>query len=66
MTDRRKIDEPTQETERLSAQIESVIDEILSEHPQLRAARNAARQNEEATDKFAKEFLRVFRQRLEG
>ncbi|MCK1606505.1 MULTISPECIES: hypothetical protein [unclassified Bradyrhizobium] len=51
---------------RTTAQVESVIEEILSDHDHLRAVRESIRRDEEPADKFAREFLGVFRTRLQG
>jgi hypothetical protein len=51
---------------KVEAQVESVIGEIINDHPHLRVVRESIRRDEEPADKFAREFLRVFRKRLQG
>jgi len=58
--------EGAERREKIANQVESVIREILRGHPQLAAIRSAMRRDEEPSDKFAREFLRVFKQRLQG
>ena len=48
------------------AQVEAIMEDILRDHPHLRAAREAARRDEEPTHEFAHDFLTVFRKRLQG
>jgi hypothetical protein len=52
--------------EKIAAQVESVIDEIFRNHPQLASIRKSMRRDQEPADQFASEFLRVFKQRLQG
>lgn len=51
---------------KIAEQVESIIEEILSDHPHLRGVRESIRRDEEPTGEFAHEFLRVFRKRLQG
>jgi hypothetical protein len=51
---------------KVAAQVETIMESILNDHPHLRAAREAARRDEEPTHEFAHEFLSVFRKRLQG
>jgi hypothetical protein len=55
-----------QQTEKTADQVALVMEQILSDHPHLRTARESIRRDDEPTDKFAREFLRVFRHRLQG
>jgi hypothetical protein len=52
--------------EKIARQVESVIDGVFRNHPQLASIRKSMRRDEEPADKFAREFLRVFKQRLQG
>jgi hypothetical protein len=51
---------------KVAEQVETIMENILRDHPHLRTAREAARRDEEPSHEFAHEFLRVFRQRLQG
>ena len=55
-----------QAREKIVAQVESVIDGIFRDHPQLASIRKSMRRDEEPADKFASEFLRAFKQRLQS
>lgn len=69
MTDEEKKADPSKTNERndkIVAQAEAIITKILRDHPQLRAVREIMRRGEEPTDKFAREFLKVFRQRMQS
>jgi hypothetical protein len=59
-------DDRTERQTRIAAQAETVIESILKDKPHLRSIRDANRKEEEPTDRFAREFLRVFRQRLQA
>lgn len=56
----------SQQAEETAAQVELVMNQILSDHPHLRVARDSVRREDEPADKFAREFLRVFRHRLQS
>jgi hypothetical protein len=51
---------------RVEAQVELVVGEIINDLPHLRVVRESIRRDEEPADKFSREFLRVFRKRLQG
>lgn len=52
--------------EKVEAQVELVIGEIINDLPHLRVVRESINSDEEPADKFSSEFLRVFRKRLQG
>lgn len=69
MTDKQKLaqeDDRTERQTRIATQAETVIESILKDKPHLRLIRAASRKEQEPTDRFAQEFLRVFRQRLQA
>jgi hypothetical protein len=54
-----------QANEKNAKQVEAIISEILRDHPQLQIVRASKQKDTEPSDKFAREFLHVFRKRLQ-
>jgi len=59
-------DERTVRKEKIDAQAESIIGEILRDRPKLRSIREANSKDDEPANSFAQEFLNGFRQKLQG
>jgi len=57
---------PDTPPDRMSEDIERALAAVLRDRPQLRALREASRGDSAPQDKFAREFLRAFRQRMQG
>lgn len=57
---------PPKRSDAAARQIDTIIAGIVEKHPRLKSAREAVARKDEPSDKFAQEFLSVFRQRLQG
>ncbi len=57
---------PDTPSDKMAEDIEGVLAAVLNDRPKLRSLRESSRADQEPQNKFAREFLKAFRQRMQG